>query len=235
MTARYFVKMRSKKIKNSFKKENKIRKNKGFFIVFEGLDGCGKTTQLLRFKNDLENHFFKELKNYKVLMDKEPTKGKYGKLIRKILKGKIPAVSNLEMQKLFVADRYAHQKKIIAALSQKKIFLCDRYFMSTIAYGMADGLSKKKLIDMNKNFIKPDLTFIFDINPMLALKRITVSRSGIEHFEKYNILKKTRLAYKELAKNFDNVFILNGSKSIEKVNSEIKKVFKSLMLKKGFS
>lgn len=210
-------------------------KNKGIFIVLEGLDGSGKTTQLLRFKNDIENNYFKELKNYKALADKEPTRtGNHGKLIRKILKGEIPPVSNLEMQKLFVADRREHQKKIKIAASQKKIFLCDRYFMSTIAYGMADGLFKKKLIEMNKNFIKPDLTFIFDISPKIALKRINSSRKGTEHFEKYNILKKTHVAYKELAKNFNNVFILDGSKTVKKINSEIREFFASF-LKNRFS
>jgi len=190
---------------------------RGKFIVFEGIDGAGLTTQA----NLLEKALKKA--GYKVVLTKEPTNGLIGGLIRACLKNEWKT-SLLSLQLLFAADRAHHlEKEILPALKKGKIVICDRYLLSTIAYGMI-SLEKEWLKFINSKFLQPDLTILLDLSVEVSLKRIKLSRFGAELFEKKEELRKVRKNYLKLAKEFPNVYVIDASRSIEEVHEEVKKL-----------
>ena len=133
-----------------------IKKNHlGKFIVFEGLDGSGQSTQSKLLKDFL----IKEKKQ--IILTKEPTiDSSSGLKIKEILDEKIK-ISGNDLQRLFTQDRKEHlENLIIPSLISGKTVISDRYFFSCFAYGASDGLDLEGLIEMNNNFILPDITFV---------------------------------------------------------------------------
>jgi dTMP kinase len=190
---------------------------KGKFIVFEGIDGAGLTTQA-----QLLEKYLRE-KRYDVVLTKEPTNNLIGGLIRAALK-KEWSTSNITLQLLFSADRAHHvEKEIIPALKDGKIVISDRYFISTIAYGMIE-MEKDWLKLINSKFLLPDLIFIIDVPASVSIERIRGSRFGFELFEEIEKLEKVRNNFLELSKEYDNCFVINGNKSIENVHKDIIKI-----------
>lgn len=198
----------------------------GKFIVFEGLDGSGQSTQA-----DLLRDFLIE-KGLEVVLTKEPTlDSEAGKKIREILEKKAKT-SPGDLQDLFVKDRGEHlENLIIPALKQGKFVISDRYIFSTLAYGTADGLDLNELIKLNDDFLLPDLTFILDVSAKICISRIEERGTGKTLFEKEAKLSKVSENYKLFPKMFDNVKIIDGEKSIEQVFEDIKKVIVSEFLK----
>ncbi len=155
----------------------------GKFIVFDGLDGSGQSTQagLLRdflITKGLEvvlgsSQDFLTGKGFEVILTKEPTKdSQAGKNIREALDKKIK-ISPKELQTLFSEDRREHlENLIIPALQQNSIVISDRYFFSTFAYGVSDGLDLAWLMELNNAFLVPDLTFILKVRPEVCFERI---------------------------------------------------------------
>jgi deoxyribose-phosphate aldolase len=208
-----------------------MEKNKhGTFIVIEGLDGSGQSTQVENLKSFLSE------KGFSVLKTKEPTlDSKAGKFIRKVLDKK-EGIPLLELQKLFVKDRKEHLRKVIVpALTRSKIVISDRYFFSTFAYGFASGIDIKKLIRMNNSFLLPDLVFFLETKPKTSIKRIKKRNNGETLFEREKKLKEALEGYKESFKFFKNVYIVNGEKSIKKVFEEIKSKLPKEFMKKQIS
>ncbi|MGB9598359.1 MAG: dTMP kinase [Minisyncoccales bacterium] len=191
---------------------------RGKFIVFEGIDGAGKSTQ-----SQLLYRFLKE-KRIKVFLTAEPTRGPVGQLIRFFLKKK-KRVNRLALQLLFTADRADHLEKVILPLLKKGFWvISDRYFFSTISYGLLEIKDFSWLHQLNKKFPLPDLTFFIDLPEKEALKRIKKERKNLSLFEKEKFLKKTRRNYLYLKKRFERIFIINGQQSIPEVFDEIKKI-----------
>jgi len=201
----------------------------GRFIVFEGLDGSGQSTQAKLLKNFLIE------KGINVVLTKEPTNDSCaGKKIRKILDKETKADS-LGLQKLFTADRKEHLDNLIMpALKAGKFVISDRYFFSTFAYGKADGLNLQELIRINDNFLLPDLTVILDASAKICVSRI--ERRGIEKtlFEKEKKLSQVLENYKIFPKMFDNTIIINGEKPIREVFNQIKEVVVSKILGQSY-
>ncbi len=191
----------------------------GKFIVFEGLDGSGQTTQA----NLLKNFLLK--RGYKAILTKEPTiNSAAGKEIRKVL-DKEKKISAAKLQQFFALDRKKHlEKEIIPNLKRGAIVISDRYFFSSFAYGGADGLSLRRLIKLNEEFLLPDLTFIFKISPATCIKRIKKRGNKRTLFEKKQKLKMVLGFYENLAKTFKNIKIINGEKTIKQVFSPIKEI-----------
>jgi len=190
---------------------------KGKFIVFEGIDGAGLTTQAELLEKHLKN------KKYEVVLTKEPTNNLIGGIIRAALK-KEWITSNRTLQLLFSADRAHHlEKEIIPALENGKIVVSDRYFISTIAYGMVE-LEKDWLKALNSKFLLPDIIFIIDVPVEVSIERIKASRFGFELFEERKKLEKIRNNFLELSKEYKNCFVINGNRSIEEVHKEIVKI-----------
>lgn len=183
--------------------------------MIEGLDGSGSSTQVMRVAA-----FLKEM-NKKVHITKEPTNSLIGGLIRGNLTGDWKSSPEC-LQLLFAADRAHHLEREIIPLLEKGVnVISDRYFFSTIAFGSVDIKDREWLICLNKRFIYPDLTIIIKVSPEICLKRIAENRFQVELFEEKKKLEKTWTNYETLAGKFENVKIVDGEKSIEKVGYEI--------------
>lgn len=202
------------------------RKKGAAFIVFEGLDGSGQTTQASLLKDYLIK------KGYKVVLTKEPTlDSEAGKKLRKILDKKIK-IKPAELQKLFAQDRKEHLENVILpALKKGKIVISDRYFFSSFAYGASDGLDLDWLIKINEKFLLPDLTFILKVRPTICISRIEDRGNSKTLFEKKEKLAKVWQTYKVLPKLFENIKVINGEEKISEVFNQIKKAIPPLFNK----
>lgn len=195
------------------------------FIVVDGIDGSGKS-EIVKM---LHNYLFSKNKRYRILTTREPTHGKYGSKIREMLrKEKNPRSSREKIAELFVKDRQEHLKNTIEPFLKKSgsndsnIVICDRYYYSTIAFQGAQGLSINYLIGKNKKFRKPDIAFVLDAEPSLALERIE-SRAK-EKFEQLEFMKKIRENFLKLPKLLeDDIRIIDSNKSLNYVFEDVKK------------
>lgn len=191
---------------------------KGKFVVFEGIDGSGQTTQV-----ELLSNFLKE-KGYQVLLTKEPTlDSQAGRKIKEVLNEEIE-IEPARLQELFAQDREEHlENLILPALEQGKIVISDRYFFSSFAYGASD-LDLEWLIELNNNFILPDITFFLEVRAEICLERIKRRGSEIALFEKREKLEKVWQNYKLIFNRFENVYMIDGEKSIESVFEQVKEI-----------
>ncbi|MGN0177357.1 MAG: dTMP kinase [Methanobrevibacter sp.] len=177
------------------------------YIVFEGIDGAGKSTQVQLLKEWLENNGFR----VETLV--EPTDSEVGKLIRKILQR--PDATTDSVQKtlglLFAADRMLIMDEIE---DKSKIFISDRSFISSLAYQ-----EPKEWIEiLNKYVKKPDLLILLDSD----VKKSVARTSGEDTFENEEFLIKVKDNYLKLAENYTTE-IIDASNGINKVSSDIKK------------
>ncbi len=192
----------------------------GKFIVFEGLDGSGQSTQA----NNLRV-FFRN-RGYPVILTKEPTENSLaGKKVRRILKKEIKA-EPIELQKLFIEDRKDHlQNLIIPALKEGKYVIADRYFLSTCAFG-GINVDMEKLIKLNKGIILPDITFFLNVSPKICIERIKKRGEKFEFFEKEEKLKQVREKYLSLRQRFENIYLIDGELSRREVFKQILEIIK---------
>lgn len=192
------------------------------FITFEGVDGSGKTTAI-----EIVSKKLKQL-GYKNFVTREPG-GKNlqsAEAIRQIIfkYGDIDSITELL---LFEASRREHISKIIQPqLKKKNIVLCDRYIDSSYIYqGVLGKVGVEKVNHFNKLTIEefvPELTFIFDVKPEIALKRINKTRE-ISRFDTKPISyhQKVYKAYLKLAKTDKRFKIINANQSPEQVAQDI--------------
>lgn len=194
------------------------RNGQAAFFVFEGPDGSGQTTQVQLLKDYLEQ------KNKSVLKTKEPTnRSSVSKKIRDVLE-KQEKTDPLELQKLFTKDRREHLEKIILpALTSGKIVISDRYFFSTFAFGSLE-CRLNKLIELNKNFLYPDLTFFLKTSSGTCLERILKRGKNVQFFEEKEKLEKVMKAYEELNHKFPDIKIIDAERDITTTYKEIVKL-----------
>lgn len=196
---------------------------KGKFIVFEGLDGSGKTVQAEIFYKYLKQ------KGIKAVLTKEPTdKGLIGILIRQVLQKKIKLKSLEGFQLLYCADRAEHLEEVVKpALDRGYWVISDRYYYSTIAYGyLTSSKVRNWLYQINKKFLKPDKALFFKVRSEVCLERIDKGRAKKEFFEVQNTLKKVWQGYNWCAQNFKEVSVLDGEKTIQEIARDVKKIIK---------
>ncbi len=188
-----------------------VKSQRGLLIVFEGIDGTGKSTQI----NLLEG-FLKE-KRFQVTMTREPTEGRFGQRIRELYQNRQAVTLEKELE-LFLSDRREHVESLITpSLENGRIVLCDRYFLSTAAYQGAAGLDPLKIIEQNRFAPDPDLAFILEIDVEESIKRITINRGDrLNDFEQLESLKKVDKIFKDL--NFAYIRRVDGSQAIDVVN-----------------
>ncbi|HVF69696.1 MAG TPA: dTMP kinase, partial [Xanthomonadales bacterium] len=205
----------------------------GRYIVLEGIDGSGKTTQIER----LYEYFKKQGKE--VVKTREPRKdeGVIGKLIQKILNGKTK-VPSVAIQYLFSADRGMHHAELIEpALKEGKIVISDRCFWSAVPYGVLDLagdfdkntanyiLISQSILSMYHQFTAPDLTIYLDIPVERAMDRLSKKAHAKEIYEEKKKILKAKEGYDWLLREFPKEFkIINGAQSVEAVTEEIIKI-----------
>ena len=201
---------------------------KGLFITFEGIDGCGKTTQIELLKENLEE------KGYTVLLTREPGAKGLGEKLREILLNYDGEVSSNCESFLFLADRAQHIDTIIKpAIDKGVIVLCDRHTDSTVAYqGYGRQLDLEQIYQLNKiatNGITPDITFILDIDIDTSLQRIGKGRDRMENSGR-EFFERVREGYIEISKQEpQRVKLLQGNSPIKDIQRKISDYVQGLL------
>ncbi|MHA1686987.1 MAG: dTMP kinase [Candidatus Heimdallarchaeaceae archaeon] len=192
---------------------------KGLFIVFEGIDGVGKTTHAKTLVDFLQSL------NFQAVYTTEPTHWtEYGKKIRASFSYEQRLPVEEEFQ-LFLEDRKLHvSKEVLPELEKGSIVVSDRYYFSSVAYQGSRGLDWKYILQANQEaVIPPDIVILLDIPVEEAIERIQNGRaSGANSFEKKESLEKVRKIFNELAQQFpDLIVVIDSTRPFEEVHKKI--------------
>ena len=203
------------------------------FISFEGIDGCGKTTQINLISKYLMD---KDINNAIV---REPGNTRISESIREILLDNNNNISKITETLLFLSARSHLVNEVIKPQMNEKIILCDRYLDSTAAYqGYGNEFNINAIDEMNKfatDKLFPDLTIIFDIDPRTSFKRINkrsldrMESTGLGYFE------KVRNGYLQIANlNQDRCKVIDcNGREIMSIFNEVKELFKIYIIKEN--
>jgi dTMP kinase len=195
---------------------------KGAFIVIEGLDGSGKTTQAKLLTAELQ-------KKYPAIYTAEPSHGKIGKFIRnQILYGNSRPPTHVEAL-LFAADRLEHvENEVAPAIEQGVVVISDRYVYSSLAYQGSAGLSLDWIETINQHALKPDLALFIDVDPEVVLKRLKRKKSVMENLETQ---QKVREVYRKYVQN-GALKSINGDKPKKEVAQQVLLTVRSFLEKR---
>lgn len=195
----------------------------GKFIVFEGIDGSGKSTQIERLAQRLEGLGCPHT------VTREPTDGTVGRLIRQVLTGQIQ-MDNRAIAPLFVSDRLDHltgkRDGLCAAIAAGTTVLCDRYYFSSYAYHSVD-MPMEWVIGANSvcaQLLRPTVTIFIDLTPEVAMERIHSGREGTELFETQERLTQTREKYFQAFRTLqqeEHVVIVDGNQDVDSLAEAI--------------
>jgi dTMP kinase len=187
-----------------------MKKRKGIFIVFEGPEGSGKTTQI-----KLLSKYFKK-KKYDFILTREPGGTKVAEAVRKIILAVENIISPLTELLLYESSRAQHVAEIIKPnLEKGKIVVSDRFADASIAYqGYGRGIDinlVEKLNNIATCGIKPDLVILLDISVEKGLARVHNNRKKVDRLEQEKIAfhKKIRAGYLQLAKKRKDIVVIN--------------------------
>lgn len=197
---------------------------KGKFFAFEGIDGCGKSTQIQILARRIREHT-----NTPVYITREPTEGPIGSLLRQVLTGRMKC-DYRALPLLFAADRIDHLTNevngILPQLEEGIIVLCDRYYFSSYAYQSVD-VTMSSVIEVNATSAKlcpPTATIYLDLDPEIALKRIAMGRLQQELFETKERLLDTYDGYEEAFRRLadeEDVLKFQADQSVESLSEDI--------------
>ena len=208
-----------------------MENNRGLFIVFEGIDGSGKTTQVKMLSAALE------AMGRKTNITAEPTTLPSGKALREALGGRVKK-SECEMAVMFVQDRIAHnitaEEGIEALLEAGVDVICDRYYYSSLAYqGQATDYQWVKTMNIDCPQIRrPDVCIYIDLLPEQSLERISRGRDSVEIYENVETLTKVRNQFLAVIKDLadtDNIHVVNGYRTPDEVSADICKIVKDMI------
>jgi len=199
---------------------------KGLLIVFEGIDGTGKSTQLRLLAEELRK------RGFPVLTTREPTNGPFGQKIRKLYLSRDTCTPAEELD-LFLEDRRQHVREVLnPALAEGQVILCDRYFLSTAAYQGANGFDVVEIIEKNRFAPQPDLALLFQAPPDVGISRITRDRGDIlNDFEKAENLARVSEIFNTL--DHPSIRKINATRSISAIQNEILSMVLSLLSPSG--
>lgn len=203
----------------------------GKFIVLEGIEASGKTTQVRKLGEKFPD----------AVLTKNPTESQIGKLIRNEVLGGHSSIPPVAYQYLFAADREIQQEEIIGYLKEGKTVISDRYFWSSVAYGIADreemdyedwenvSLVAFSILSMYHQFVLPDLTIYLDISLEESLRRMEGSAKHTEIYDNHEMNVKIKKGYKWLLEKFPEEFkVISAEKSEEKLTEELVSLVSSI-------
>ncbi|MFB6180466.1 MAG: dTMP kinase [Candidatus Nanohalobium sp.] len=204
----------------------------GTLIVVEGPDGSGTTTQAEKLADELEGVY-----------TAEPTGGLVGEKVEEMIStgGYSPEAISLA----FASDRMLHlEEEVIELLKEGEVVIMDRYYHSSLVYQPALGADYGWVQDLNKDAVKPDITFVLDVSSREALKRIEdrendIAESAVEEgrdqaslsqfdsgqniFENLSFQEEVITRYRRLPERLDEeIILIDSSRHIEKVFQEVK-------------
>jgi len=195
---------------------------RGKFISVEGLDGCGKSTQVRLLARWLRRM------GHEVVVTEEPTDGPIGRIIRMVVAGgfKVPVAAEAL---LFAADRLHHVERVIApAVSSGKVVISDRYIASSLAYQSARGLPLRWVIKINEMAPEPDLMILIDVPAEVTAGRINRSRRPDGFERDLELQKKVRQVYLNIARRY-KMKVIDGNRPVDEVQEDIRRWVKRLL------
>jgi dTMP kinase len=215
----------------------RINAEKGKFIVFEGLDGSGQTTQA-----NLLTKWIMEKRSQYAYYTKEPTDGPIGLMLRLFLSKRLYCAANngngaprrpdeTTMALCFAADRADHlHNEILPKLKDGVHVIADRYYHSSLAYQSVEA-ELPWIREINKNIVRPDLTLFLDVPPAICMKRMQSQRWHVELYEDQDNLEKVRMNFlltieKSKAEG-ERIEIISGHQSPKDVHRDIVQAVKS--------
>ena len=187
------------------------------FIVIEGIDGAGTTTQAKLLSEWLVS------RGRRCALTSEPTKGPVGALLRQILSGSVPTPDNDVMALLFAADRIDHLDcEVLPALEAGSDVVSDRYYHSSFTYQSLQG-DLEWIRELNSRARAPDVTYILDLPAELAARRRRKERTSEELYERDSTQQKLEEAYRRLSDWMQGelILMLDGSLDIQAVHRAI--------------
>ncbi len=196
-------------------------------ISFEGIEGVGKSTQINLIQEWLKT------KGLSTKLIREPGSTEFGEKIRELLLSNDSDISaHTELLLMFAARAEMVNEHLVS--SKEDILLCDRYYHASIAY---QGYGRRLSLDLIENLIQnincptPDLTIIYDLDVKLGFKR--KANDDIDRIESagVNFFEDVRKGYQQIAKDREEVVILDASESIEVLNQQTKELIKPIILK----
>jgi dTMP kinase len=193
---------------------------RGWFIVFEGVDGSGKSTQIELLSMKLRDQGIDHI------IEREPSDGTIGRFIRNYAEAGDRYLQPESEALLFTADRFEHSKRIEQTLDQGVTVVCDRYYHSTLAYQGAAGVPVAWLRDLQKFALKPDLVLLLDVDPGRSLMR--VSGRTLTVFENRDYLSRVRNLYLDFARERE-MQIVDTGRPVDEVEAEVENLVEDLM------
>jgi dTMP kinase len=206
-----------------------MEKRAGRFIVLEGIDGAGTTTQTARLVERLRTEAKAPVK-----VTREPSDGPIGSLVRQVLTGRIVipggrAPGWTTMALLFAADRMDHvESEIEPYLAEGGVVVSDRYDASSLAYqSVSSGRGGDKAVEwireLNRHALRPDLTIVIDLPADLAATRREVRGEPAQLYEQNEVQRALVEFYRELARHMpnDRVTIVDGRGTVEEVHARV--------------
>ena len=195
-------------------------------IVFEGVEGSGKTTQI--------NYVSKFLKKKKIkyIKFREPGGSRNSEKIRRLILNSKTSFNNLTDYYLYLASRSENFEKILKKNYHKKIILIDRFIYSTLAYQSYGMKISKKIVDMNNKYIlkkiKPDLVFLHTVSKKNLIRRISLRKNKNRYDKfKYNFYINVQKGFLKILKNNKDCVVIDSNEGIlknkNKIFSEIEK------------
>jgi dTMP kinase len=184
------------------------------FICFEGIDGCGKSTQARL----LHSHLLKNKRD--AILLREPSEGAHGQYLRYLIKMRKEKLDPLSELNMFALDRFDDlRRNILPALEAGRVVVMDRYFYSNLAYQGARGVSAEWIRNANYGIKMPDATIVVDAEPEWCMENIKKSGRPLDYFEDLEYLHKVRTIYRDIKE--PNVFFIDGMQPVEKVHEDV--------------
>ena len=182
----------------------------GNFIVIEGPDGAGTTTQAEKLAEELDAHY-----------TREPTDMRTGQKVQRLISSEDS--DPLDVAEAFAEDRKNHlDEEVIPRLENGETVVSDRYYHSSLTYQPVMGADLEEVKEMNKEFLKPDLTLILEVDPEIGMSRVDDRGEDGHVFEQLSFQEKVSRKYGELDELLDEELVyIDSTKEIEDVFDDV--------------